>query len=714
MSLYYARMAKYLDPSREENAVFFAALEFARKLHSGQRRKSGAPYISHPCAVAEILARELHFKDAHLLASALLHDVVEDIPTVTIEDIEREFGPVVAELVDGCTKLTRSHLDRPTLKDLTHSKIFLSASRRLGVLIIKLADRLHNLRTLHFLPQTKRQRIAHETLEVYAPVAARFNIYSLKRELYHLALSFLYPRKSRKILQFLRELRGSPDLLNIESTLQRIFSAFPSPAAAIRMRTKGLGSYYNPLKRTLDLGNTENHVDFVIVLQTESVLDCYCALGRVNTTFTPIPRTVRDFIANPKNNGYRSLHVRIHVGGQNYLIKIRTPEMDHWSALGVLQEWDAEKALSDEHWQEISELLRSIGEYGGAGPQRKALIRLSEAEEIFVYSPDGDIYYLPKRSVVLDFAYRIHSELGDYCQGALINGEWVSPTHLLKDGDVVEIVVSSDPLDPDLQLESICKTPKARTAINRRLQHKRRRYAENAGRQILQQELERHGFPPDALDEEKLKLLSEYLNIKGPTEIYTKLGQDLLSPHLVLYYGEGARESGAAGGETNILKVEELDKAVHKFARCCNPFPGQKDVMATLSERGITFHHKSCSDLVQRHGLQPQQLVEVQWDAAKPWPHPLIFHLVVLQEPPISVLQSLTSLPSSLDLRFVESLVDKHDLPCVRMSVQLRDFAEARSLFGALPEKRVAIEDYERGEPPRSIRTSTEPAAGWR
>lgn len=719
ISLYRARMSKYLDPSCEDNRVFFAALEFAEKLHLGQRRKSGAPYISHPCAVAEILARELQFKDPHLLASALLHDVVEDIPSVTVEDIDREFGLVVAELVDGCTKMTRSHLDRATLKDLTHSKIFLSASRRLGVLVIKLADRLHNLRTLHYLPQTKRQRIAHETIEVYAPIAARFSIFSLKRELYHLALSFLYPRKSRKILQYLRELRGSPELLHIENTLHHLFLESSSPAPTIRMRTKGLGSYYSPLKKTLDLSNAENHVDFSIVLPTEDVLECYTALGRVTTAFSTIPRTVRDFIANPKNNGYRSLHVRIHVGGQNFLIKIRTAEIDRWSARGVLQEWNAQRELSDDYWHEISELLRSIGEYGGAGPRRKALIRLSETEEIFVYSPQGDIYYLPRDSIVLDFAYRIHSELGDHCRGALINGEWVSPTRRLKDGDVVKIVTSSDLVDADLHLESVCKTPKARTAINRHLQQKRRRFAENAGRQILRQELDRRGISLGSLEEDYVTLISEFLNLKGPSELYARIGQDLLSPHLVLYYlvsrpaeDEGSKGSAVDGGatfETNILKVDELDTAVHKFARCCNPYPGQSEVMATLSERGITFHHRSCSDLVQRHGLQPQQLVEVRWDEQKAWPHPLIFHLNVLQETPISVLQAWNNPPSSLDLRLLEGWVDRHRQPCLRMKVRLRDFSEARSLFRILPKNRVTIEDYERGEPTGDIQISNPP-----
>ncbi|NTW37785.1 MAG: HD domain-containing protein, partial [Syntrophobacteraceae bacterium] len=352
---YESRMQRYLKKSRD-NHVFFEALRFAHDLHAGQRRKSGAPYISHPCAVAEILARELQFTDPVLLAASLLHDVVEDIPSVSLNDIEERFGGIVAELVDGCTKLTRRHLDRSVLRDMTHSKIFLSASRRLGVLVIKLADRLHNLRTLHYLAQAKRQRIAQETVEVYAPIAARFNIFPLKRELYHLALSFLYPRKSKKIMQFIREVRNSEPTTEADKRLQRIF-ADAGMDVQIRPRAKGLGSYYHHLKRTLDLANGENHIDFAIILQSERVLDCYTALGLVNTHFTPIPRSLRDFISNSKNNGYQSLHVRVHDAGQNYLMKIRTPEMDRWATYGILREWDAQKSLSDEHWQEVSELL---------------------------------------------------------------------------------------------------------------------------------------------------------------------------------------------------------------------------------------------------------------------------------------------------------------------------------------------------------------------
>lgn len=706
---YRSRMAKYLTEGNADNRFFFEALEFAHSLHAGQRRKSGAPYISHPCAVAEILARELQFKDPFLLAAAVLHDVVEDVASIHTEDIEDHFGPIVAELVDGCTKLTRQHLDRATLKDLTHSKIFLSASRRLGVLIIKLADRLHNLRTLHFLPQAKRQRIAQETVEVYAPIAARFNIYPLKRELYHLAISFLYPKKSKKVLHHIRGLRNSPQVADLERGIQEVFQN-AQLNAEIRTRAKGLGSYYNHLKKTVDLANAENHIDFAIVLPDEALLECYKALGLVSTSFSAVPRSLRDFVANPKNNGYRSLHVRILVGAQNYLVKIRTPEMDKWATYGIVSEWDAQKPMSDEHWQEISELLKNIGEYEGAATQRKALIRLSESEEIFAYSPMGDIYFLPKGSIVLDFAYKIHSELGDHCEAALINGRWSPLTRRLQDGDIVEILKSSIPLAADPDLEKLCKTPKARAAINKQLQQKRIRYAQEVGKQILIQEIRRHRLSESVLQEESIRFVLEFLNLKDLSDLFVRLGQDLISPHLILYYltpkpaetGKAQRQDAetSASDERNLLLVTDLDRAIHKFARCCRPYPGQPGVLATLSERGITFHQGDCRDVWLRHDLHPQQLLQVTWNDKVSWPHPLTFHVSVSQEDIRVFLPSIATIPANIAIRKVESSLDRHDHPMVHLSVALANYVEARALFGLLPAEKFTIEAYGHEENP--------------
>ncbi len=705
MESYKDRISTYLNPEQEENQIFFEALDFAHRLHEGQIRKSGAPYISHPCSVVEIMVRELGFRDPILLSAALLHDVVEDIPAIKLQDIRKQFGHAVAELVDGCTKLARTQMDRASLKDLTHSKIFLTASRRLGVLIIKLSDRLHNLRTLHFLPMSKRQRIAQETLEVYAPIAGRFNMFSLKRELYHLALSFLYPRKSKKILQQIKEARNGPQVVEIEEKLQKAFHD-AGYRVTIRPRPKGLGSYYDPLKRTLDPNFPENFVDFALILDTQEVLSCYGALGVVCTTFPPIPRTIRDFIANPKSNGYQSLHVRIHLKGQNFLVKIRTPEMDYWAAYGILSEWDSQNPMTDEHWQDVSELLRSIGEYGGAGVQRKALIKLSAAEEIFAYSPKGDIYFLPADSTVLDFAYKIHSDLGDHCAGARVNNEWVDPWQTLKDGDTVEVVTSAEQVDVDPSLEERCKTPKARTAVNRLLQRKRSRHALDVGKQILSQELARHGLSDSVLHEENAALMLEFLNVKDLSELYVRIGQDLLRPSLIAYYlappdphesdSEKDTEPGASREQRHHILIRELDRAIHKFARCCNPFPGQDHLVATISERGITLHHESCKDIHERYSLEPQQLFDVVWDNAFTWPNTMVFLIQVKHETVSSLLPKLSHVATRIHIEKMELNQGIHHKPQVQVQAAMRSYEEAAELFRALPGGNVSVEQYSR------------------
>jgi GTP pyrophosphokinase len=705
-----ARMSKHLDPANPNYGLFFEALDFAYELHAGQRRKSGAPYISHPCSVADILAREMRFKDPVILAAALLHDVVEDVPWLALDDVESRFGGRVAELVDGCTKLARYHLDRAALKDLTHSKIFISASRRLGVLIIKLADRLHNLRTLHYLPQTKRQRIAQETVEVYAPIAARLNLYPIKRELYQLALSFLYPKKSKKILHLMREIRNSPEVSQIETKLESLLRD-SGIAAELRTRPKGLGSYYDPLKRTLDSLYPENYVDFAVIIKTSDILTCYLLLGLVHDRFSVIPRGLRDFIANPKANGYRSLHTRLHLSGNNYLIKIRTADMEEWANGGILRAWEAQKGLSDEHWQDISELLRSIGEYGGAATQRKALIRLSESDEIYTYSPRGDIYYLPKGSIVLDFAYRIHSELGDYCEGAMVNTVWAPITQQLKDGDTIEVITSSEPFDMDPDLEQLCKTPKARTAINRHLQQRRLRFAEDVGRDILHQEIIRQKHSLKVLEGENIRLILEILNVKDLHELYIQIGQDLFSPKLFLYYVETSqnREEPRKQDEVkepeghNIISVASLDKAIFKFARCCNPLPGQDDVVATLSERGIAFHNRDCQDLYERHALQPQQMLDVRWSTNTVWRHPLVFHIHIFEEDLRGLLQSLAGLPEGIQIRKISSEVDKRDQQMVSVAVILHSFEEAREFFSHLPQERTVVDEFGREGGPKGF-----------
>lgn len=703
VAVYRLRMEELLPPEKEGNDLFYRALDFAVRLHAGQVRKSGSPYISHPCAVAHILAKEMGIRDPEILAAAILHDVIEDVPSVDYETIEQTFGTTVADLVDGCTKMTRLHLDRAVLKDLTHSKILQTASQRLGVLLVKLADRLHNLRTLHYLPKPKQQRIAQETVEIYAPLAAKLNVFPLKRELYHLALSYLYPKKSKKILNALRGLYAHPNVSEITERLKEAF-AQRGMEVVIRSRVKGLGTYYDAAKGTLRLNNAENRVDFTVVLPANDTDACYCALGVVNSTLAPVPRSLRDFIANPKNNGYMSLHTRIHYKGENYLVKVRTAPMDAWATHGVLTQWNNPERITEAYLKEVSEFLRTVGEYGGPPPQRRTLIQLSEAEEVTVYTPHGDAHTFPIGSIVLDFAFKIHSDLGNHCMGAVVGGRRVTPTYRLKDGDTVRVLKADTPVPFDPDLERLCMTIKARNAIAREIARRRRNCALEIGRHMLLQDMAHHGFFQEALEREEVPLILEVLNVKSLEDLFILIGQDVLSPHAFLYYLQDVPRKPMPRGkirppedelhERYVLTVGELDPAVHKFAGCCHPYPGESHLLATLSERGITFHRPRCSDVTQRHGLPPHKLLDVLWAEDRPWSSPIAMWLKIFAPENQALLSLLGTIPPRIEVRALEGHFRKDAPQWASFHVILNSFDEARGLFQCFPPGLVVVERY--------------------
>ena len=707
---YYQRaLTRYMDRAVQPSPLISNALTFSYQHHLGYFRKSGEPYFNHPLAVAEILIREFKIKDPDLIAAAFLHDLVEDVPAITLLDIETNFGKTIAELVDGCTKLSLQKYDRATQSDLTHSKIFVSASRHLGVLLIKLADRLHNMRTLASLPVSKRRRIAQETLKVYAPLASKLNLFTIKRHLYNLSLTQLFPRKSKRILNVIRSLRNSPEIQEIHERLEAAFSELPVPGI-VRFRVKGLGPYYSPERQTLDLKNAENQVDFTVVMDSTDPVMCYTGLGIINSRFTPVPKSIRDYIANQKPNGYQSLHVRINNKGHDYLIKLRIKPMDLKANSGMIYELDLKNPIYESYLEELSDMLKNIGEYGGAGAQRKDLIQLSSGEELFVFTPKGDIHYLPRGSIVLDFAYKIHSALGDYCGGAHVNGKRVGLTEVLKDRDIVKIISSYEPMDVDSDLEKKCVTPKARSAVNKLLQRRRQTVAEKIGKETLLQEIHRHGLPPSCLEDETLSLVLNFLHIKDMPALYTRIGQDTLSSKVILYYldhlrnpsskSPPAQESADAEGALdlrNILYVSTFEKAVHKFSKCCNPYPGQEDVLAALSERGVAFHRSTCPNLNQSAKLKAHKMLRVQWQTSLRWPFPIVFELCVMGKNLTDTIARLSPIAPDTHIHQLRQLPEKRpDIPATLVSATLLSFQDALSFFQCFEEGSVSINTYGR------------------
>ncbi len=614
----YQREMKELLGEDSQDSIFFKALDFASEFHRDQRRATKEEFISHPAEVAKILAEELQIYDPVVLTAALLHDVVED-SSVTVDDIEDLFGKEVKEVVDACTKLDQMGLDRRSTTYLTHSKLFDRASTRVEVLLVKLADRLHNIRTLKSLPAGKKQRIATETIEVYAPIAEALSIDHLRRELYNRALEYKFPKRAKPIKQIIRALEESKKPREFMEEVKRLLDNQGIPAQ-VRYRIRELEGYYDPLRKSVSPQYAGYRVSLTVVAKSHE--DCYRALGVINSRFPPLPRSIRDFIASPKSNGYSSLHVRTDVEGESYLIKIRTPKMDRFSRLGPLALGTKGVVLSGQFWKDLSEMVNLMGGYPGAG--YREVLKSSQAKEILVYTPRGDRIPLPISSVVLDFAFKIHSDLGERCLGAMIRGKRVPPSHVLNDGDRVEILLADEPVtEVDPELEKALKTLKAKALLARKRQRALENFFREMGESLLLQELERYNLTENVLVSEDSRQVMNLLKAKDLNALCLLIGHDKVRARdFVKFYhklvGPESHPEDGKGAEAepvdfNIHDVLEPTLFCYKYSSCCHPYPGQDDVVAVLSEKGLSLHARECTEL-DRWRVADHDRIHIQWE----------------------------------------------------------------------------------------------------
>jgi len=606
---YKELMAKFLGDSEGTAKVFFEALDFAMKAHAGQRRKSGDPYILHPCNVARILAEEMEVRDPEILAAALLHDTVEDVEDVTTEVIGELFGKNVEIIVDGCTKITHFFGDKQTFYKLVHRKIFSGAAARLEVMLVKLADRLHNLRTLDAMRRDRRQKIADETLDIYAPMARVMGLFSMKRELYDLALKYKFPKQSNKILAHIRNLENSPEVADIVSTVwEDLQNSWIS--AKIKPRAKGLWGYFDPVNKVLAKA-IDHPMEFIILV--DDIESCYRVLGLVNQKFPPIPRTIRDFIANPKPTGYQGLHARANIKGRNYLFKIRTPEMARNAQKGIIKAWSEHKPAG-QFEKTLREMFDLLGTEEGLSPRE--MIAASGKKEIYTYTPKGDTICLPLQSIVLDFAFQVHTDVGKRCIAAIIKRERVEPDHVLKDGDQVKIVLQEKPVLFEPRLQELCKTPRARSGLAKGFRVRRQELAVKIGRVILEQECQRYGlvlkdllkYESDMLEQLSMESLEQlFLNVGIAGVSFRELRYKIMS---LLPEDIAVRKPSGRG--LNKISLTTLDPAVIKFSACCKPIPTEKDLIGILNERGISVHQKTC-ERFRSLKVRREDVVEVSW-----------------------------------------------------------------------------------------------------
>ncbi len=626
LELYRSQMRGYIGGVDDEE-VFWDALNFATDAHNDQWRKSGDAYILHPCSVAKILAAEMDILHPEILAAALLHDTVEDVKEVTGEVVRHHFGPYVQAIVEGCTKVTQSSGDKQSHYKRIHRKIFSGAASRPEVMLVKLADRLHNLRTLKAMPKSKQQKIADETLDIYAPLATVFGLFNMKREMYNLALTYKFPKQWIKLSHHIKKLKSSTDSQDIVQELRDRANNF-SLDAKVDLRVKELWAYYDHNNRIL---LQEIDFPYEILIVVNDTQACYNALGLVNQTFRPIPRTIRDFIANPKPTGYQGLHARAIIKGQKYLFKIRTEDMARKAQRGLFRNWSSKSGKQRQFINELKELFDVIG--SDVSVSYRDVIAASGKKEIYTYTPKGDLICLPLHSTVLDFAFKVHTDIGHSCMGAMVGNKRKDADHILKDGDMVRIIRSGKPLEFDPDVLNLCKLPRTRAELSKGFRVRRRQIAREVGEAILVQEMNRYGISPEILDNFEMQQLFNFFSLKDAEDMYEHLGDGRLRlPEVInrLRY-EFKLESlnnVAPGEEYNSIELSTLDPVSIKLSSCCKPIPTEKNNCALLTRERLSIHRRSCKRLHEIK-FQREDALDVTWKAkSTPVKKPQTIHIL--------------------------------------------------------------------------------------
>src|SRR5487761_849395 len=618
---------KSYDPSVDEDAINRAYV-FSMKAHGSQKRASGDPYFSHTVEVAGILAKMK--LDAASIITGLLHDTVEDT-VATLEDIEKLFGPEIARLVDGVTKLSRIELQSDQTKQAENfRKLVLAMSEDIRVLLVKLADRLHNMRTLHFIKDAdKRKRIARETMEIYAPLAERIGMNAMKDELEDLAFAELNleARDSIKMrLNFLREKGGDLVSSIIDELQQKLKDG--GIDAQVSGREKTSYSVWKKMqKKNIGFEQLSDIMAFRVVV--EDVEQCYHALGIIHSKYPVVPGRFKDYISTPKPNNYRSLHTGV-IGPhrQRIEIQIRTPEMHEFAELGVAAHWVYKQGAprtEGRQYRWLRELLDIIEH----APDPQEFLEHTKLEmfqdQVFCFTPKGDLIELPRGATAVDFAYAVHSQIGDTCVGARINGRLVPLRTELGNGDHVEIVTSKAQ-HPTPSWERFVVTGKARARIRRFVRTQQRAQYLDLGKAIVQKAFRQEG---QEFSERPLEGVLKTFNCPAVEDLYDAVGQGLATGRAVINAAfpqqheakakvvSLARARRRIGHHDTAVAIRGLipGMALH-FAGCCHPLPGDRIVGIVTTGKGVTIHTIDC-DTLDTFADMPERWLDVAWNAAE-------------------------------------------------------------------------------------------------
>lgn len=612
------------------------AYDYAEKHHEGQKRNSGEDYIVHPFNVALILA-EMNM-DVSTIIAGLLHDTIEDTD-VTYDDVKERFGEEVAILVEGVTKLKMLSYQTKQEKQAENiRKMVLAMAKDIRVVIVKFADRLHNMRTLEYMTPEKKHDKALETIEIYAPLADRLGMSRVKSELEDLSLRYLDPENYYNLVDMVNRRRSEREAL-IQSLIDDISRQLKRMgiAADINGRPK---NFYSIYKKMMKKGKTfEEIYDLqAIRILVDDVKDCYGALGVVHTMYKPIPGRFKDYISMPKQNKYQSLHTTvIDDNGETFEVQIRTWEMHKTAEYGIAAHWKykegAKKSTSfDENLTWLRQLLEWQKDLKDPNEFMETLKVDFFADEVFVFTPNGDVINLPDNSTPIDFAYRVHTAVGNTCVGAKINGRIVSLSHKLKNGEIVEVITNKNS-EPSLDWLSIVASPQARTKIKQYFKVKDRDKNIEKGRAMIEQEAKRLGYrPSEFVRDDWMENVRQRLKFDNLNDLYSQVGYGSMSVRQVTakleeYAKEEKRKAMAENMTVEDIAVQEesknhrnaggivvkgIDNVKVRIAKCCTPVPGDEIVGFITMGRGVSIHRSDCINL--KNNMNEDRLIPVRWE----------------------------------------------------------------------------------------------------
>lgn len=657
----------------EELGMIEKAYIYSAKAHQGQVRLSGEPYLTHPMEVAGILV-DMKL-DAATIISGLLHDTVEDT-LATQEQIEKEFGKDVAFLVGGLTKLSRiSFGSQEERLAENFRKMILAMSADIRILLVRLADRIHNMKTLQHHPPDKRASIAKETMEIYAPLANRLGINWMKVLLEDLSFKYLYPEEYNELSRRVAKTRESRELYTeeVKSIIRREMEKY-SIKGEVEGRPKHLyGIYKKMQEQNLNFDEVYDLTAFRLILDADNVKQCYEALSAIHSLWKPVPGRFKDYVAMPKANNYQSLHTTV-IGpyGERLEIQIRTKAMHEWAEKGIAAHWRYKegRAFNDDEDAQIKKLREMLEMQQEIKDPREFMSNLKLAlfpEEVYVFTPKGDVIAFPKGATPIDFAYSIHTDVGNKCIGAKVNRAIVPLRYELQNGDRVEIITQAGHHPSKDWLKHVV-TSRAISKIKNWINLEEKKSSLELGRDLLEKEFKRHSLKLSSYKIEEIKKYFPEYGINSLDDLTSQVGfgrisakqvvNQLLSeepvktPEPILKKAKAKDEPASSG-----ISLTGIDNVMVKFAKCCNPIPGDEIVGYISRGRGITVHTRNCLHI---KSLDPDRIIDVNWDVREKQTYPV--RIKVICEDRKGILTEVSSTISSLDVNISYAQVETNDM----------------------------------------------------